>query len=690
MPMKACCPFHEERTPSFYVYKDHFWCYGKCNSGGSVIDFEARRQNLSIVDSARSLCIEYNIVVSQEESDRYEKSEKRRKEKSDMLSALPTIGSARPELVRYLREERKLSDQTIQDLGITFATRENSIVVPINDKFGRIVAFARRDLDYAVKGGPKWKNDAADEIYDKKSILYNFDRARRFLSQDQHLILCESYMCCAALWEAGIKTGVAYCSSKVTKEQAEEIRALGGLGMVVLFAACNDRTAQDKLLVNRTVIHSAVPEAHIRAVVIPDGSKDLNDVLINHGKDALVKIVRESIPMDRYLLDQVLASEPVVELQYRRAKAMVAIAENPLSQKDLISYLAKKWSKDEAIVDHYMTGKGGEAVASISFDNIGSLITKYEEYTRTIDSQRVNTGWAPYDKLTRGMKPGDVWQLIAAAGTGKTTFAEQLMMSIGETQPDVPMIFYSLEQKSLMVFERFMQMAGEMDGGEVERWMVAGNDAQNSKIFSAAQSLSAKLKNLLVCDQGGLNLKMIEENTRGAGFAYFGRPVSVIFIDYLGYLHGDGNSIYEQVSYLAREQKEVAKRLNCRIVSLHQTTKAGKPGVAIDDSHARDSSAVRDSADVLIGAWRPELEEGLVDAKKKELEGVWRSKILKNRYGPAHCIVDFEFVPRYLKLFPADPRKRAEIAARAVAQPITLPPAPGLEGPDGKERASGS
>ena len=688
--MKGRCPFHangQEHTPSMAVWADHYWCFA-CGEGGSIIDFEAKRQGLSILDAARSLCIEYNIVTSQEESERYERVEKRRKEKALMLEGLPKIGGERPDLFDYLRKERGLSDQTISDLGISVAIRENSIVFPIRDKYGRIIAFARRVLDYAVRGCGKWLNDSQDEVYDKKNILYNLDMARRFLSKDQRLILVESYMDVAAIWEAGIKTGVAYCSSKITKEQIDEIKSLTTPGMTVLFVACSDKTAQDKLLLNRVLIHAAIPELHIRAIVVPPGSKDVNDILINHGKDGVVKAVSSSVPMDQYLLDQVINSEPVVELQYRKCKQIVAIAENSLSQKDMISYLAKKWDKEEATVNHYMTGKGDTQAPEVSFDNIDTLIAKYEEYSRTIDTQRINTGWEPYDRLTRGMKPADVWQLIAAAGTGKTTFAEQLMISIGTVHPDAPMIFYSLEQKSIMAFERFVQMEGRMEGSEVERWMTANNDAQNSRIFSAAQSLRSKLKNLLICDQGGLTLKAIEEHTRSAAFSYFGRPVAVIFIDYLGYLHGDGNSIYEQVSYLAREQKEVAKRLNCRIVSLHQTTKAGKPGIAIDDSHARDSSAIRDSADVLIGAWRPELEEGLVDAKKKELSGIWRSKILKNRYGPGHVVVDFEFVPQHLRLFPADPKKMAALA-QAVANPI-LPMAPGLGKRDGKELACGS
>lgn len=689
-PRESCCPFHEDKSPSFKVWEDgHWWCFA-CGFGGSVIDFEVHRQSISVVDAARWLCQTYNIVVSREESERYAQAEHKRQEKSVIATALAASRSERPEILDYLKKERGFSDQTIKDFGIGVGLRQKAVIIPIRDKFGRVVAFAKRHLDPEQVKLHKYENDPQSDIYEKKKILYNLDQARRHLSKDhlaidQRLILVESYMDCIALWEAGIKTGVAYCSANVTNEQAQEIKALATTGMTILFGACNDKTAQDKLLVNRTMIRTVAPEVHIRAIVIPEDCKDMNDVLLKHGAPALRDLISKSISMDQYLLNQVLDAEPVLDIQYRKAKQIVSIAENALSAKDMIVQLSKRWSKDEATVTQYMTGKGVDGQAGgVQFENIESLITKYENYTRALDKNVIKFGWDRYDKLTRGIHRGDVVQLVAPSGVGKTTWAEQLMLSIGETQPDVPMIFYSMEQQGIMAFERFMQMEGSMEGRDVEKWMVAGNDVHNTKIFQTAQRLSGKLKNLLVCDQGGLTLKQIEEHTRQAGFAYFGKPVGAIFIDYLGYLKGDGGTIYEIVSNIARDQKELAKRLNCGLISLHQTTKAGKAGEAIDESHARDSSAIRDSADILITAWRPELKEGLLDSEKEEYRGVWRSCIRKNRYGPANEIVDFTFVPQFLKLKPMENRSLNAALAKpmnTMSIPMSLPTAPGFTPP---------
>lgn len=695
MPMEARCPFHEDRSPSFKVWADHWHCFG-CAEGGSIIDFEMKRQGMSAVDAAQWLCNAYNIVVSREESERYAQAEHARQQKSAIAKALEQSIGQRPELVDYLRTQRGFSDQTIKDLGFGVGLQEKVIVVPIRDKYGRTVAFARRHLDPEQVKLHKWVNDPESEIYKKKTILYNLDNARKNLSDDhlaidQRLILVESYFDVAALWEAGIKTGAAYCSANVTTEQAQEIKALITPGTTILFGACNDKTAQDKLLVNRTMIRSLAPEVHIRAIVIPDGCKDMNDVLLKHGAAGLKDLITKSISMDQYLLDQILDAEPVLDIQYRKAKQIVSVAENAMSAKDMIVQLAKRWNKDEATVTQFMTGKGsdGSAAGSLQFDNIASLITKYENYTRDLDKNVIKFGWERYDRLTRGMHRADVIQLVAPSGVGKTTWAEQLMLSVGESSPWAPMIFYSMEQQGIMAFERFMQMEGGIEGREVEKWMVKGDDAHNTKIFQTAQRLTSKLNNLLVCDQGGLTLKQIEEHTRQAGFAWFGKPVGVIFIDYLGYLKGDGNSIYEIVSNIAREQKEMAKRLNCVVVSLHQTTKAGKAGEPIDESHARDSSAIRDSADILITAWRPELKEGLLDAEKAQLKGVWRSRIAKNRYGPANEIVDFTFVPQFLRLKPIE----NVVVAQAMGQPLgqpKLPPAPGFVPPAMPSMSGGS
>lgn len=687
-PREACCPFHDDRSPSFKVWEDgHWWCFG-CNEGGSVIDFEIKRQGMNAVEAAHWLCQAYGIVVSREESERYAQAEHARQQKSAVAKALEATVGDRPEIVDYLKKERGFSDQTIKEFGIGVGLKQKAVIIPIRDKFGRVVAFAKRHLDPEQIALHKYENDPESDIYKKKTILFNLDKARRHLSKDhlavdQKLILVESYMDVIALWEAGVKTGVAYCSANVTTEQCQEIKALVTPGMTLMFGACNDKTAQDKLLVNRTLIRTVAPEAHIRAVVIPADCKDMNDVLLKHGHDRLREIVGASISMDQYLLDQILDSEPVLDIQYRKAKQIVGVAENSLSAKDMIVQLSKRWNKDEATVTQYMTGKGEDGAGAIAFDNIATLIAKYETYTRSIESNIIKFGWERYDKLTRGMHRGDVVQLVAASGVGKTTWAEQLMLSVGTSQPQVPMIFYSMEQQGVMAFERFMQMEGAMEGRDVEKWMVSGNDDHNSRIFNTAQSLMVKLKNLLVCDQGGLTMAQIEANTRQAGFAYFGRPVSVVFLDYLGYIKGDGKNLYEAISAIAREQKEMAKRLNCVVVSLHQTTKAFSLGDELGDKDGRDSSSVRDSADILITAWRPEFQKGRLESELVQLRGTWRSRIVKNRYGPANEIVDFTFIPQFLKLKQKENAVINEALANVVgpASAPVLAPAPGFAPP---------
>ena len=88
------------------------------------------------------------------------------------------------------------------------------------------------------------------------------------------------------------------------------------------------------------------------------------------------------------------------------------------------------------------------------------------------------------------------------------------------------------------------------------------------------------------------------------------------------------------------------------IVSLHQVSKAGKSGGDPIEAHmARDSGVVVESADIMISAWRPELKENITDAEKKDLEGIYITKIVKNRYGLSGVQIEFMFVKRYLKLY---------------------------------------
>ena len=117
-----------------------------------------------------------------------------------------------------------------------------------------------------------------------------------------------------------------------------------------------------------------------------------------------------------------------------------------------------------------------------------------------------------------------------------------------------------------------------------------------------------------------------------------------------------GGSLYEQTSRTARELKTFAKRHQVALVVLCQVDReGGNGGVPVTLRMARDSGVVEESADYLLGLWRPELAEGLSKTERLAFRGQFVIRVLKNRSGPAPKTVTLHFDPTSLRIEPGLP-----------------------------------
>jgi len=645
------CPLHEDDTPSFVVYPEEnsFFCFG-CNRGGSVIDFEVYRQNISPLDATKGLCDEYNLHPTPADSFRYQQQLQIRKKKESWLEALTDSFSGRLDIYEYVKN-RGLSDATIKTFQIGAGGSSNVVVIPINDKFGKIAGFARRNLDKDAK--EKYLNDASDMVYNKSEILYNFDRAKKYARDVNAIILNEGYFDVASLWEAGIKNGVAFCSSRITRDQSKLINEILDENGIIYLVPTNDATAQEMLEKNSEQIKILCPKNPQRILIIPEDCKDLNDVLIKHGVEKIKYLYEHTYPIELYCVQRILKNESMVEVQYARVRNFCMKINNTMVLDDLCDFLSTEWCKSpESIKAYLMTKNTKDAVDVSHLKTMSMLIADYDKYITTLKENRINFGWAKTDAITRGMRMGDVIQMVASGGTGKTLWAENLITNLIKNYPDLPLMFFSLEQMGVMAFERFAMMEGQLESYQVEQWNNNPDVEIQKKIIHTIRMLAENYKNFVLTDEGGMTMAKLEQYVTHAGMTVFDRPVKIIVIDYLGYLQGEGKDLYHKVSAIAKELKELAKKLKCVIISLHQVSKAGKSGGNPIESHmVRDSGVIFESADIMISAWRPELKESITDAEKKDLEGVYITKIIKNRYGISGVQIEFMFVKRYLKLF---------------------------------------
>lgn len=252
----------------------------------------------------------------------------------------------------------------------------------------------------------------------------------------------------------------------------------------------------------------------------------------------------------------------------------------------------------------------------------------YLEYVASLRQAKVTLGFGAVDNKMRGIAPGEVCQIIARSAVGKTTFLLNILKnaSLGGVRP---MIFFTMEMPLAQVFERMCQMAAGRKGAEVEQAAIRHVLGQADEFADIASQTVQVFRNVYFVENDGLTLEQIEQCCRAAE-QHIGEKIRVVAIDYMGRMQGGYGTPYEVTSRIAKGLKYLAKKLNVAVISLHQTSRegGGEGTEPVTIQSARDSGAVEEAADFLIGLWRP---------KKKECVGLDKEPVavalLKNRRG---------------------------------------------------------
>ena len=651
---KGLCPFHADKDSlSLVVYPESssWFCFG-CGIGGTIIDFVMHQKNCSATEAVTLLCEEHRIQVSTEDLHKWETLEAKRKEKKDIFdNLLPTLEEKSDPRI-YLNNNRMLSDETIKAFNIGYGMRGNCIVIPIQDKFGRPVAFARRFLT-PKPGQPKYINDSTDEIYNKSQILFNLHNTRQALKEHNVVYVNEGYFDTITFWECGFKTAVSFCSATLTQEQAKELKEVVNSETVIVLVPNNDATGRANLEKNRNTLRGGCPDNHVRVLPLPEEFKDLNDYLVAKGKDETIRLIGKTLPADMFLVQRMLSEEKVKEKQYPKAKKLIAEAENMIVIDDMINYLSGEWGKDKAVVAQFLKGDKKTEVDISKLKDLDTLMADYIAQARESERNKIMIGYAGIDEQTRGICGGEVMSIVAGSGVGKTALAINIIRNVCEKQK-VPMAFYSLEQPGPQVFERIVTIESgrELTGRAVEAGLKANEGERQPSLVQALARMDEHMDNLRICDENNLTLEQIERYTEQASMLLFSEPVRLIVIDYLGYISGEGKDAYQIVSKIARGIKGLAKKLNVAVIVLHQLTKqAGSGGEPVEGTMIRDSGVVLESSDYVLGAWRPCLKEGLAPSEIDRLKNDFLIKIIKTRKGKIHLEFTYCFVPETLRIY---------------------------------------
>jgi len=391
---RGLCPFHSEKTPSFFVYPEQqsWHCFGACNTGGDVFSFIMKKEAINFGDALRLLAERTGLTIPSRLGTEAGEEKKQRLYQVNQAAAQYfhnlLLNSASVEKARSYLASRDLSAKTITDFQLGFSLNSwealkqylmergyteselltaglvieveaggthdrfrNRLMFPICDAKGRVTGFGARVLDDSL---PKYMNSPQTPIFDKSSSLYGINLATQAIKQQNMVVIVEGYIDVITAYQNGFKNLVASMGTSVTEKQIGMLKRLTKNMALALDA---DAAGEEAML--RCVGYENSLDAEVKVVILPSG-RDPDDVI---REDATMwqNLLEESLPVIDYTFNMVIS-----KLNMTTAK------DKSLAVDKLLPIVAE--IKDVLRRDHYLT-KLAEMVGA-SYHSIEAALSR--------------------------------------------------------------------------------------------------------------------------------------------------------------------------------------------------------------------------------------------------------------------------------------------------------------------------
>ena len=342
---KACCPFHNEKTPSFTINDDKgfYHCFG-CSAHGDAIRWMTDQRGLSFMDAIKELAAEAGMDVPAPDPKAARQAEERAGLHDVMTAAQEYFVSALAGLqgagAREYLARRGMTAETIKAFGFGFAADSRTalktalkefgvpmlveaglliavdekepydrfrgrLMIPIRDPRGRVIAFGGRILG---DGEPKYLNSPDTPLFDKGRTLYNLDKCSPASRQTGRVVVVEGYMDVIAIAQAGFADSVAPLGTALTEQQ---IQMLWRMTEKPLLCFDGDVAGQKAAL--RAALRALPllkPGFSLQFVTLPEG-QDPDDLVKKSGPKALAALLEASEPLVERLWRAEVAAGPL-------------------------------------------------------------------------------------------------------------------------------------------------------------------------------------------------------------------------------------------------------------------------------------------------------------------------------------------------------------------------------------------
>lgn len=323
---RARCPFHNEKSASFYVTPDKgiYYCFG-CHKGGDIFKFVEEIENIPFYEALKSLAEKAGVSLENQNTEKISKSSVLR-EIMDTATKFYEVGlRTNPEVVAYLQsramtketmvawrvgyaekgwsrlydvlKKHKYSDDDILATGLCLKGKQaglydrfrERIMFPITDGQGRVIAFTGRVMpgtEESTRPVGKYINSPETELYHKSSVLFGYDKAKTSIHSQGFVIIVEGQMDCVMSHQAGVTNVVALSGTASTDEHMTQLARFTNN-----IAICLDADPAGLAAAQKTAMVAYKHEMQVLVIDVP-GAKDPADIIAHDAvswKDIVTK-----------------------------------------------------------------------------------------------------------------------------------------------------------------------------------------------------------------------------------------------------------------------------------------------------------------------------------------------------------------------------------------------------------------
>jgi DNA primase len=373
---KGLCPFHTEKTPSFNVHPDkgYFHCFG-CGEGGNVISFVMKYHNLSFPDAVIMLAERYGITIE------FDKTAS--KDAKDIVALHEELViDSRKHL--YTREgkhaldymyKRGFTDALMEEFGVGYFPPKldvnkyirkydksvllksgifkegqyglrlmfyDRVMIPVKGVTGKTIAFSGRTISGQQ---PKYINSPETEIFKKRRVLFNMDKAKNSFRKTEYAMVVEGYFDVIRLHEYGFGNCVASMGTSLTKEHVELLRRYTGDIYMLFDGDTAGYTSALKSL--ETFLQS---DTFPYVVFLPEG-EDPDSFIAKHGKDGFEQLMSDKKDLFLFAAETLLNKSKDFNAKLRsldKINNLLKSVKSPYRKDHYVTKIAVMFQVDEA------------------------------------------------------------------------------------------------------------------------------------------------------------------------------------------------------------------------------------------------------------------------------------------------------------------------------------------------------